>query len=80
MGIAAVVRTVRGRTPAAWGSSELPWAPPSLFCWDEEMWESVSCGAVWVLSFPESLLGGFLLPPNPHFGGGGSVVSVIRSS
>lgn len=79
MGIAAVP-TARGQMPTAWGNSELPWAPPSLFCWDEEMWESVSCRAMWMSSFPGSFLSGFLLPPNPRFGGGRSVVSVVRSS
>lgn len=80
MGIDATLPTARGLMPAAQGSSELLWAPPCLFCWDGEMRESVSCRAAWVLSFPGSLLGGFPLPPNPHFGGGGSVVGVVRSS
>lgn len=80
VGTPALLPAVKGRTPAARGSSELPWAPPSLFCWDEEMWESISRGVFWVLSFPGSLLSGFLLPPNPRSGGGGGVVSVLRSS
>lgn len=67
--------------PAAQERLGLLWAPPSLSCWDKGMQESVSCWAVWVLCFSGSLLHGFLLPPNPQVGGGGTVVvSVIRSS
>lgn len=80
MGIAAVFPMARRRMPAAQKRLGLPWAPPSLSCWEKGMQESVSCRAVWVLCFPGSLLHGFLLPPNPQVGGGGIVVSVIRSS